>query len=266
MDAYLAATRYTLIEHARNRLALGLLIVFLPVWYFLLAATIAHRPAAFRLTATGQFLTVDAHDVTVLAAGANAIALICGFTIFAATRKGAAFDRRLVLCGLPQPLLLAAKLSALAAVALAVSTYSALVLLAFWRPENIALVWLGYFLVALVYGAFGLLLGVLVSSELAGFFLIIMVGLLDTFFQIPVENPAGNQPFLRFFPAHGPEQVAVAGGFAGRLPLSMALLALAWVAGFGLVGLLIFWRRTRAWNRRERALATPPTAAPIAAG
>jgi ABC-2 type transport system permease protein len=267
MDAYLAATRYTLVEQARNKLALGLLVVFLPVWYYLLAATIAHGPAAFKLTATGQFLTVDAHDVTVLAAGANAIALICGFTIFAATRKGAAFDRRLVLCGLSQPLMLAAKLTALAAVALAVSVYSALVLLAFWRPENLALVWLGYFLVALVYGTFGLLLGVLVSSELAGFFLIIMVGLLDTFFQIPVENPAGNQPFLHFFPAHGPEQLAVAGGFAGQLPFSMVLLSFAWVAGFGLVGLLIFWLRTRAWNRRGRALATPPDAAtPVAAG
>ncbi|HEX6796494.1 MAG TPA: hypothetical protein VF116_02130 [Ktedonobacterales bacterium] len=252
MAAYLAATRYTLIEQARNRLALGLLIVFLPVWNFLLGAAIAHGPAAFKLTSTGQFLTVDAHDVTVLAAGANAIALICGFTIFAATRKGAAFDRRLVLCGLPQPLMLAAKLTALAGVALVVSAYSTLVLLFFWRPENILLVWLGYFLVALVYGTFGLLLGVLMRSELAGFFVIIMVGLLDTFFQIPVENPAGNQPFLRYFPAHGPEQIAVAAGFAGRLPLSMVLLSLAWVVGFGLVGLLIFWLRTRAWNRRDR--------------
>ncbi len=249
MDAYLAATRYTLIEQARNRFALGLLIAFMPLWNFLMGAAIARGPAAFKLTATGQFLTVDAHDVTVLTAGASAIAFICGFTIFAATRKGAAFDRRLVLCGLPQPLMLAAKLTALAAVALAVSAYSALVLLAFWRPENIALVWLGYFFIALVYGSLGLLLGVLVRSELAGFFVIIMVGMLDTFFQIPVENPAGNQPFLRFFPAHGPQQLAVAGGFAGQLPFSMVLLSLAWVAGFGLVGLLIFWLRTRAWNR-----------------
>jgi hypothetical protein len=252
MSAYLAATRYTLIEQARNRLALGLLLVFLPVWYFLLGAAIERGPVAFRLSATGQFLTVDAHNVTVLTSGANAIALICGFTIFAATRKGAAFDRRLVLCGLRQPVLLAAKLTALAGVALAVSAYSTLVLLAFWRPESIVLVWLGYFLVALVYGAFGLLLGVLVQSELAGFFLIIMVGLLDTAFQIPVENPAGNKDFLHFFPAHGPIQLAVAGGFAEQLPFSMVLLSLAWVAGFSLLGLAIFWRRTRAWNARGR--------------
>ena len=253
MDAYLAATRYTLVEQARNRLALGLLVVFMPVWNFLMGAAIARGPAAFKLTSTGQFLTVDAHDVTVLAAGASAIAFICGFTLFASTRKSAAFDRRLVLCGLPQPLMLAAKLTALAVVALAVSAYATLVLVLFWRPENIALVWLGYFLVALVYGAFGLLLGVLVRSELAGFFVIIMVGMLDTFFQIPVENPEGNQPFLRLFPAHGPQQLAVAGGFAGQLPLSMVLLSLAWVAGFGLVGLLIFWLRTRAWNRGTHA-------------
>jgi ABC-2 type transport system permease protein len=262
MNAYFAAARYTVIEQARNRLALGLLVIFLPAWYFLMGAAIPHGPANFKLTATGQFLTVDAHDVTVLAAGANAIALICGFTIFAATRKGGTFDRRLVLCGLPQPLMLAAKLTALAGVALTVSAYSTLVLVVFWRPQNIVLVWLGFFLIGLIYGAFGLLLGVLVRSELAGFFVIIMVGLLDTVFQVPVENPAGNQPFLRFFPAHGPEQIAVAGGFAGQLPISMVLLSLAWVAGFSLLGLLIFWLRTRAWNAHGRQIRQP--AAPTA--
>ncbi len=252
MESYLVATRYTLAEQARNRLALGLLVIFLPLWNLLLGAAIAHGPVAFKLSSTGQFLTVDAHNVTVLTAGANAIALICGFTIFAAIRKNSTFDRRLVLCGLPQPLMLAAKLTALAIVALAVSGYATLVLLFFWRPENIALVWLGYSLIALIYGSMGLLLGVLVRNELAGFFVIIMVGLLDATFQIPVENPLGNKAFLRYFPAHGPIQLMVAGGFAGKLPLSMALLSLAWVAGFGLVGLLVFWLRTRAWNHRKR--------------
>jgi ABC-2 type transport system permease protein len=261
MEAYLAATRYTLAELARNRLALGLLVIFLPIWNLLLGAAIAHGPVAFKLSATGQFLTVDAHNVTVLTAGANAIALICGFTIFAAIRKNSAFDRRLVLCGLPQPLMLAAKLTALAIVALVVSGYATLVLLFFWRPENLAIVWLGYCLIALIYGAMGLLLGVLVRNELAGFFVIIMVGLLDATFQIPVENPLGNKTFLRYFPAHGPIQLTVAGGFVGQLPLSMALLSLAWVAGFGLVGLLVFWLRTRAWAHHERPTSSGRAAA-----
>ncbi|MFI5271507.1 MAG: hypothetical protein ACHQ4H_00565 [Ktedonobacterales bacterium] len=254
LDGYRTATRYALLEHTRNRLALGLLIVFMPLWYFLLGTFFDNTLVVFKLSSTGTVLRVNGHNLTLLTAGTNAIALIVGFTLFAAVRGGAAFDRRLVLCGLRQPVLLLAKLSALAGVAAAVSLYASVLLLAFFRPANLALVWLGFFAVALVYGAFGLLLGVLVRSELAGFFLIVMIGLFDTFLQNPLDNPAANKDFLRDFPAYAPTQLAVAGGFAGHLPASMLLVSLAWVVGFAALGLLIFWRRTRPWNARGRAL------------
>ena len=97
-----------------------------------------------------------------------------------------------------------------------------------------------------MYGAFGLLLGVLVHSELAGVFLIIMGSMLDTFFQNPVDNPIANQPFLRFLPSYAPTQVYVAGGFTTLVPGRMVLLALAWFSSFALLGLTIFWWKTRA--------------------
>ena len=34
MSAYLTATRYALIEQLRNRVAFGLLLIFLPLWDF----------------------------------------------------------------------------------------------------------------------------------------------------------------------------------------------------------------------------------------
>jgi hypothetical protein len=258
---WLTALRYALIEQARNRLAFGLLLVFVPVWYALLGGLVPSDTLPFRFHVTGAFLAVNGQDLTLLSAGLNALTLIAGFTLYAATRRGSAFDRRLVLCGYRQATLLAAKVATLVVVAVTIALYAALVLLLFWRPANFALVWLGFAGGALIYGALGLLLGVLVRSELTGFFLIIMLSLMDTFLQNPYGNPVANKPILQWFPAYGPTQVAVAGGFTHVAPGRELLTTLAWVLGFALVGLAIFWWRTRAWNARGRVapVAMAPT-------
>lgn len=266
-QAWITSVRFALIEQARNRFALGLLVVFVPVWDWLFGALIPGTPVAFRLQSTGAYLQVNGHDLTVLTSGFNAITLIVAFMIFAAARRNAAFDRRLVLAGLPQPVAMAAKTAAIVVVAALVSLYAALVLQVFWRPEAFGAVWLGYLLDALTYGGLGLLLGVLVSSELAGFFLIIMVSLLDTTLQAPIENPLANKDFLEAFPSFGPMQVAVSGGFGHGVPVGGIMLALAWFLGFALVGLVIFWWRTRAWNAsgRLRTRDMPPVAPALSA-
>jgi hypothetical protein len=242
------AARFALIEQGRNRFALGLLIVFVPIWDALFGTMISGDPVAFKLQSTGAFLQVNGHNLTVLASGFNAITLIVGFMIFTVTRRNAAFDRRLTLAGLPQPVAIAAKTTAIIVVAALVSLYAILVMALFWRPESLAAIWLGYLLDALIYGALGLLLGVLVSSELAGFFLIIMVSLMDTLLQAPIENPLANKDFLAAFPSYGPMQTAVSGGFGHGVPGGSVLIALAWFIGFALIGLLIFWWKTRIWS------------------
>jgi ABC-2 type transport system permease protein len=262
-QAWITSVRYALIEQARNRFALGLLLVFVPVWAWLFGAVIPATPVAFKLQSTGAFLQVNGHNLTVLTSGFNAIALIVAFMIFAAARRNAAFDRRLVLAGLPQGVAIAAKTAAIVVVEALVSLYTALVLEAFWRPDSFGAVWLGYLLDGLIYGALGLLLGVLVSSELTGFFLIIMVSLLDTTLQAPVENPLANKAFLAGFPSYGPMQVAVSGGFGQGVPAGGVLLALAWFLGFALVGLVIFWWRTRAWNPQTRRRPGAGALAPV---
>jgi hypothetical protein len=257
---YLTATRYGLLELARNRLALGLLLLFVPIWFALFGAVINGDPVPFKFNPTGELLQANGHNMVVLTAGFNALTLIVGFLMFSATRKGAAFDRRLVLCGYAKPVLMLAKLTALVVAAAFVALYTSLVLFAFWQPRALPLVWAGYMLAALAYGGLGLLLGVLMRSELAGFFLIIMVSLLDTTFQSPVENPVANARWLKAFPAYGPMQIAVAGGFTSVAPWTLwreLLFSLAWSAGFALVGLLIFWWRTHAWNARGRVPLAP---------
>ncbi|MET8809216.1 hypothetical protein [Streptomyces sp. NPDC004546] len=172
---------------------------------------------------------------------------IAGFVVFDAVRKAVAFDRRLVFAGYRQSTLIGAKALAIAAVAAALALYTALAILVFWRPTTAG--WLsalaGFAVIALTYGALGLLLGVLVRRDLEGFFLIIMGGLMDTFLQNPLGNPLANKPVLQWFPPFGPMQFAVGNSFGHTALWGHLALGLAWVAAFGTVGPAVFRFRTR---------------------
>ncbi|HEY7347010.1 MAG TPA: hypothetical protein VH599_01730 [Ktedonobacterales bacterium] len=256
----LTATRYALFEQGRNRFALGLLLIFVPLWYYLVLLLTRGTTLDFKYWATGAMLHVDGGNLSLLTAGLNAITLIVGFMFFAAVGKGMQFDRRLVLSGYPQVVLILGKLLALLLVTALISLYASLVLFAFWQhgyPASLPLIWLGFWCSALIYGGLGLLLGVLVTNELAGFFLVIMVSLFDTFIQNPVGNPVGNQPILKEFPSFGAMQLDVAGGWPNPVPWEYFGLSMVWFAGFALLGLIIFWWRTRARSVRTLPLTAP---------
>jgi|GEM_PF-2470803 len=190
------AIRHSLAGHARNGLAWVLLVAFVPVWYLLIGSMIPHASARFGLRATGVIVAVDGHDLTLITAGLSAITLITGFVVLAATRRALPFDRRLVLSGYRPGPLITAKTTAALAVATAVGAYAAVILLAFWRPAGLWAIAVAFILAAATYATFGLLIGVLVRGDLEGFFLIIMIAMLDTFLENPVDNPLANKPIL----------------------------------------------------------------------
>ena len=233
------AIRHSLAGHARNRLAAVLLVVFVPVWYLLIGAMIPHASVGFRLRATGTTLLVDGHNLSLISAGLNTITIIAGFVVLTATRRAMPFDRRLVLSGYGPGALIAAKTAAAVTVAIVVGCYAALVLLAFWRPAGLWAIALAFVLAAITYATLGLLIGVLVRGDLEGFFLIIMIALLDTFLQDPVDNPLANKAILEFFPAYAPTQVAAAGAFRHQALIGMIALSVAWTAAFALLGLAV---------------------------
>ena len=150
---------------------------------------------------------VDGHNLTLITAGLSAITLITGFVVFAAVRRSLPFDRRLVLSGYRPAALIAAKTNAALAQAVGIGAYAALVMLVFWRPAGLWAIAVTFILGAATYAAFGLLVGVLVRGDLEGFFLIIMISLLDTFLENPVDNPLANKPILEFFPSYGADPV-----------------------------------------------------------
>lgn len=193
---------------------------------------------------------MNRREVAYLSLGLNAITLIIGFMFFASTRKNIQFDHRLVLCGYPQSVLILAKLTSLLLVAIVISFYTTLVLSAYWNSFSLSTVWIGFFCLTLSYGGLGILLGVLVSDELEGFFLIIMISLIDSFIQNPSGNALADKDVVKAFPAFAPMQIAVAGGFTHVLPGSYILFSLAWFVGFALLGLAVFVYKTRAYKVR----------------
>ncbi|HEX2909776.1 MAG TPA: hypothetical protein VH186_03140 [Chloroflexia bacterium] len=246
LQRYLIATRYTLLEQFRNRFAFILLLVFVPLWSYLLGEITPDAPLEFKFFATNTFLHANGHDLILITSGLNAISLIVGFILFTSTRKNTSFDHRLILSGYPQPILILAKLTSLAVVASLVALYASLVLFAFWQPASLVWVGLGFLSIGLIYGGLGLLLGVLLKGELEGFFLVIMVSLIDTSLQNPLGNPVANQDFLKWFPSFSAMQISVAGGFTSERPWLYLGFSLLWLAGFVLLGLAVFTWKTRA--------------------
>jgi len=164
-------------------------------------------------------------------------------------RRALPFDRRLILSGYRPGALIAAKTTAALAVAAAVGAYAVLVILAFWRPAGLWAIALAFIMATATYAALGLLIGVLVRGDLEGFFLIIMLAMLDTFLENPVDNPLANKPILEFFPSYGPTQIAAAGTYHQVLA-GIAGVSLAWTAAFALFGLAVL--RLRMPHHRPR--------------
>jgi len=246
MKQFQTAVKFSLKEQLANRFALGLLVIFIPMWYWLLGVITPGDAVPFKFGPTGALLQVNGHKLVLLTAGLNGLAMILGFMFFHSAHKSLAFDKRLTRSGLGRVSLIMAKALALGATTAILALYTLLILLAFWHtPNNMLEVWLGFWSVSLIYGAFGLLLGMLLNSELAGFFIIIMLSQIDTGLQVPIGNPAANKAFLKLFPSYGSEQLSTAGGFTHVFAGKDLLMSLVWFVGFLLVALGIFATRTR---------------------
>jgi hypothetical protein len=105
-----------------------------------------------------------------------------------------------------------------------------------------------------------------VRGDLEGFFLIIMISLLDTFLENPVDNPLANKPLLEFFPSYAPTQFAAARAFHHQTLASMAGLSLAWTAAIALLGLAVLRLRMPRPACGSRSSAAGPMPAARRAG
>jgi hypothetical protein len=239
------ATRYGLVEHARNRFAMLLVAVFLPVWVVMTGWAVTREPVRFRLHGTGQVLIADGNKLTQITGAMNAVTLIIGFMMFAATFSNGAFDRRLSMAGFPRVPLGLAKVACLALASVAVCSYATAVICCFWSPRQPVLLGAALFCTAMTYGALGVALGTLLRREVEGMFAIVMISIVDLALQNPLASSGADSDMVRWLPSYGAVQAATAAGFSATVPAVDFAVQLAWFTASALVGLLAFHRRTR---------------------
>ncbi|MEV4440614.1 ABC transporter permease [Streptomyces sp. NPDC049577] len=239
------AARYALIEHSRNRLAVVLVVLFVPLWITLGHFVIDRAEVRFLLRAAHETVTARGNDLSNISGALNAVTLIVGFMMFSVTFKAGHFDQRLATAGYPRFHLVAAKLAALLLVAALTSAYATVSVCFYWPPRQPWLLALALASGALTYGGFGVMLGAMLRSELAGMLLIIMTSIIDTGLQSPIANPVAGNDMVRYLPSYGAMQVAATAGFRDTDPLRYLLLGPLWFVGAVLVAGVAFHLHTR---------------------
>lgn len=262
---FATATRYALIEHVRNRFAMVLVALFIPLWTTLAYLVIADTPVKMRLQATGQVLAPHGNEITAISGALNAVTLITGFMMFAATFSGHDFDRRLAMAGYPRLQLVLAKVAALALAAAAVSAYATVVTCLTWTPRQPILLALALFSAAMTYGALGVAIGAVMHREVEGMFAILMTSLIDLSLQNPISSSGSDSPLTRFLPSYGAMQASTAAGFSTTSVPGLVAIQLSWFAAAALIGLLAFHRRSRNALPQPARLPEPRQAADEAA-
>ncbi|OEJ22075.1 hypothetical protein AR457_39985 [Streptomyces agglomeratus] len=252
-----AAIRFALIEQLRNRLALVIVVFFVPVWITLTYTVTADDPVRFHLRPADRSITMDGNVITQTSGALHSLALIVGFMMFIATARSAPFDRRLVQAGYPRLCLALAKFIALVLAAAAAAAYGTAWMRVYWHPQQLLLLAVGLLVGALIYGGIGVMLAAVVRSELAGMFLVIMISFVDLALQNPIVNPASDSALLRYLPAYGAMQTAVTAGALHLVPWHELALGTAWAIGMVTAGMTAFALRSRS----RRANNTRPVAA-----
>ncbi len=196
----------------------------------------------------------------------NAVTLIIGFMMFAASFTGGHFDRRLALAGYPRTHLVLAKLTSLALASAAVAAYATALTCTFWTPEQPALLAAALFCAGITYGALGVAFGSLPRREVEGMFAIVMTSVIDLALQNPLYSSSSDGSVVRWLPSYGAMQAATGAGFSATpLPKYLAIQA-GWFTAAALVALLAFHMRTRntlGKTGRPRSAARQPAASPV---
>ncbi|WP_020124852.1 hypothetical protein [Streptomyces canus] len=256
--AFTELLRCTLLGHLRNRLALVLAVAFIPIWIAVARLCTSDRVVRVRLEAISAPVSAPASQLGQVASALGAVTMVAGFISFTETFQSRQMDRRLLLAGYPRLPILLAKLAAIALTAAALALYTTVLL---WisvpvrhaGPLGLALAGAG-----LAYGGIGLLFGSLVRGELEGFFLIIMLSLVDTGLQNPVFNTLMDVAGVCALPLYGVNQLALSSALTLQTPWSHGLLSLTWSAATGALALLVLHnhRPSRSpWYRRKRVHA-----------
>jgi len=245
----LTAFLLTAMTLLRNRIALMLFVLLPVLFYALIAITTTDAPVAFALAAVSAdtIIEVSRREEAIVFMGLAAVGFISAFLGFYLISRQTEVSRRLLLCGYRSWEIVVARLAVLGCAIVAVSVFSGALLLSFFTPQHLTKVVLGFTLIGMVYGCYGLLAGSIFRRELEGVLSIVLLTNIDVaWLQNPIFYTESKNKFvIQCLPAHMPSQVSMIGAFTDhsvRLPIAASLV---YGAALLLLAVLIFWWRMR---------------------
>jgi hypothetical protein len=259
MRTTLVVCSATLLQIARHRIALLLFFVMPPLLLSVVVLTSRDDESfGFTLPALGGTPTLFAspREITLLFVAIAACGLFTGFAALAVMQENAASDRRLTLTGLHPVGLIAGRALAVVVVSSAAGLFVGALTLPFLPSARFGPVLLSLVVGGIVYGTFGLAVGVVLRGPLEGVLVTALLVQLDAgWLQNPVYYAdAARTALLHALPAYWPSQAALAGAFGGPDPRAPVALALAYGAVLFALATVVFVARAP----RPRELAAPP--------
>lgn len=176
---------------------------------------------------------------------------ILGLFVMLTSREA---DRRLVASGYPLLLLLGVRLALIGALSLLITALAVSFTLIDFRPPQLGLFVLINLVSALHYAFIGAVVGTFLSA-MSGTYLMFFLPMIDIgLVQSPMFPRESIAWWMKLLPGYTPTNVLVDVSFSDAFDTGVDLaVALAYLAGLALVGVLAFWRVT-ATSRGHRRL------------
>ena len=234
MTAVGVLTRRFLLDYGRNPVNLVVLILIPVVFVWVAAEPMAD--AAKLLGGTGRAVET--------ATTGWAAAFLAALAMFFQVGQARSADRRLVLAGLPAPALVVARMSTGLLIAALASTAALATLFLRTAVDEPLRVAAGTMMFAVIYVGIGAAVGSVVTDQVNGTVVILLVWILDVFFGPALTSPDRVQ-ITRWMPTHFVTlwMVDLPLGHGGNL--GDLAIALVWVGGALLSSGLLLTRATR---------------------
>lgn len=238
----------TVAETVRNYVLVGLLIV-LPVLFITVAFAVTQdAQMPIELPVDGETQVVmrglpEVHGVAMAPITSTIIAGIVGLLLMQSARD---VDGRLVLAGYRAREVILARFGTLAILVALVTAVTVVVLAFDVVPEQPVLFVTSMFLVTMLYGLIGMLLGVIVD-RVAGLWTILVLSMLDIgVFQSPLFPMVEDEWWVQLLPGHHPMEVIFDAGLTAQPDTFIHLLwGVVYLAGVGLASILLYYHLTR---------------------
>jgi hypothetical protein len=234
-------------QYLRNSLFVVLLVLLPPSFITLSFIVTPEVPAIVSVPEGERTLTPDVgmvnlHGAVMVPITAAFLSGLLGMFVMLSSRGA---DRRLVSAGYPLGQLLAVRLGIIGALSAAITLIAVGVTLLDYRPQQLQWFLVVNLVSALQYAFLGALVGTFLSA-MSGTYLMFFAPMIDVGL---VQNPMFPRDsvawWVQVLPGYAPMEVLLDVSFSERFDSAGALgVALAYLAGLSLLGLIAFWRVT----------------------